>query len=125
MARNVPAWVADHDDQAIPPRVRLRVVERQEGRCAGCSRAFDPKLRPEIDHILALELGGVHGEANLQALCPGCHKPKTAQDVALKAKADRIVKKRLGLENKRSRFDCARTGKWKAKIGAPPERRDR
>ena len=31
MSRAVPEWIADHPDQAIPPRVRLRtLIDRRE-----------------------------------------------------------------------------------------------
>jgi len=34
----------------------------------------------EIDHILAVALGGGHRRPNLQGLCPCCHKVKTVQE---------------------------------------------
>lgn len=38
MTRTVPEWTASHDDQAIPPRVKLRVFDGQTGRRAECAR---------------------------------------------------------------------------------------
>lgn len=85
---------------------------------------FSARIRPEFDHIVALANGGEHREANLRALCLEEHRVKTAADMAVKKKIARVKRKHLGLENKRSRFATARTGKWKAKIGGCAERRD-
>jgi 5-methylcytosine-specific restriction protein A len=34
----------------------------------------------EIDHVLALYLGGTDTFDNLQALCPNCHRQKTRDE---------------------------------------------
>lgn len=78
-------WVAKSDDQAIPPRVKLRVFERAGKRCEECTNLIIGKLRPEYDHKVALINGGAHTEANLQLLCSECHKVKTRVDVAEKS----------------------------------------
>lgn len=78
-------WVAKSDDQAIPPRVKLRVFERAGKRCEECTNLIIGKLRPEYDHKVALINGGAHTEANLQLLCSECHKVKTRADVAEKS----------------------------------------
>lgn len=33
--------------------------------------------KPQVDHIQPLFFGGSNHEANLQALCPNCHREKT------------------------------------------------
>lgn len=110
MTRCVEPWIAKHDDQAIPDRVRSRLFEKHEGRCALCSR----DLRPgqwQADHVIPLILGGLHGEINLQPLCTTpCHKAKSARDVKIKAKVARVQKKHRGLKKPRTirawrRFD--------------------
>lgn len=95
--RAVPEWRGVSPDTAVPARVQLRVIERAAGCCEECGRAFGPALRPEIDHKTALINGGENRENNLQALCPFCHLPKTAEDVAEKAKVARVRAKHLGL----------------------------
>lgn len=97
MSREVPEWVGKTDDTAIPPRVRARVVDRAGGCCEECRAEFTPALRPEIDHRVALILGGENRESNLRALCRHCHRPKTNADVAQKAKEARVRAKHLGL----------------------------
>jgi len=99
--RVVPTWRGKTDDAAIPARVKLRVFERQNGRCA-----VHPweKLRPghfEYDHALALCLGGTHDELNIRAICTDAHKHKTKADVAIKAKIARQRAKHLGIKPKK------------------------
>ena len=124
MTRAVPEWVGATPDTAIPPRVKLRLFAAYGEACAECRRPFRGKdAVPEYDHILALVNGGEHRESNLRPLCRGCHAPKTAADVAVKAKNARVAKKRIGAAPKRSRFATSRTGAWKAKVGGQVERR--
>ena len=98
MTRSVPEWVATHDDQAIPPRVRARVFERCGGRCAVCSRKIGPADAWQADHIVALANGGEHREGNLQVICGWCHKAKTREDVAIKAKGAKVRARHLGIK---------------------------
>lgn len=95
-------WVADHDDQAIPPRVKLRIFERAGKRCETCTNLIIGKLRPEYDHRIALVNGGAHAEANLQLLCSECHKVKTRDDVAEKATMARKKIKAAGIKKRTS-----------------------
>lgn len=98
MTRSVLEWIGPHDDARIPPRVRLRVLDRQDGRCAECARKLGVAgERIEIDHVRALVNGGEHRESNLQALCAPCHGAKTRADVAEKAATNRKRSKALGL----------------------------
>ena len=56
-------------------RVRERVLERDGHRCRSCSRSSWPL---EVDHVQRIASGGsAWDEANLQALCGGCHAAKT------------------------------------------------
>lgn len=97
MARSAALWIGKTDDQAIPPRVRLRVFEAAGGRCQCCGRKLGPGDKWQADHIIALINGGAHSEANLQCLCDWCHKAKTRQDVAEKAKSARIRQRQAGI----------------------------
>lgn len=98
MTRSVPEWVATHDDQAIPPRVRIRLFEAAAGRCAVCSRKIGPADAWQADHIIALTNGGEHREGNLQVICDWCHKAKTREDVAIKAKGAKVRARHLGIK---------------------------
>lgn len=95
-------WVAKNDDQAIPPRVKLRVFAAAGGRCEECTNLIVGKLRPEYDHRVALINGGAHAEHNLQLLCSECHKVKTRADVAEKSTMARKKYKSIGIKKPRT-----------------------
>lgn len=90
MARPVKEWIGDTDEQRAPPRVRLRVFDREGGRCHICRQPIIGK-KWALDHVTALINGGENREANLKPVHIACHAEKTRQDVAEKA---RIAAKR-------------------------------
>lgn len=100
MTRPVPEWHGTRPETALPARVKLRILAQQEDCCAECGRQFSPACPPEFDHERALVNGGQNRESNLRALCEFCHAPKTARDVAEKAKVARVRAKHLGLKEK-------------------------
>lgn len=116
MTRAVPEWIAKHDDQAIPPRVKDRVLEAHGNRCALTGREFRPGDSIDFDHIQALANGGAHRESNLQPVLREAHREKTAEDVGLKAKTARIRKKRFGFTPARHQFPGAKNGRVKFKL---------
>lgn len=97
MPRSPDTWSSDNHDAAIPPRVRVRVFERAGGCCEICGRKLGPADKWQADHIIALINGGAHSEANLRVACDWCHKGKTREDVAEKAKTARVRAKHLGI----------------------------
>ncbi len=101
--RRLPEWIGRTPDTAIPPRVALRVVDDQGGRCAGCCGVFGPTLPQQIDHITALINGGENRQSNLRALCIPCHAMKTTADVALKSTVARKRGKHLGIVTRSKR----------------------
>jgi 5-methylcytosine-specific restriction endonuclease McrA len=96
MPRTTPEWRGKSDDSRIPPRVRLRVFERHEGKCALSGRKILPGDAWDLDHITALINGGAHVESNLQPVLRDAHRKKTARDVAEKAKVARTRAKHIG-----------------------------
>jgi 5-methylcytosine-specific restriction protein A len=100
--RSVPEWVAKHDDQRVPPRVRQRVFDRHNGICGLSNRQITPADKWEVDHIVALVLGGSHRESNLCPVLKEPHKEKTRRDVAVKSKIARVRKKHLGIKPRRT-----------------------
>ena len=97
MTRSVKEWIAKHDDQAIPSRVKLRLFDRAGGCCQICTVKLTAG-RWQADHILALVNGGGHRENNLQAVCVACHADKTSLDVAEKSKTASVKAKHLGIK---------------------------
>lgn len=97
--RAVPEWIATSDDQAIPPRVRLRIFG--SGICKKCTRRLMAG-QWDCDHIVALANGGQHRESNLQPLCiDPCHSDKTKADRKMKARSDKGQKKQAGIKSRR------------------------
>lgn len=117
--REVPAWVGSSDDAKVPPRVRLRIFERYEGRCYLSGRKINAGDKWELEHIVALCNGGAHAESNLAPALAGPHKIKTAADVKEKSKVARVKKKHLGLLKPKRKIDGRKFD------GTPSPARDR
>ncbi|MGN7738353.1 HNH endonuclease, partial [Ensifer sp. 22564] len=101
--RSVPEWVAKHDDQKVPNRVRQRVFDREGGICHLTGEKIDP-VRDEwdLDHKVALILGGEHRETNLFPAKREPHRRKTAVEMKVKSKIARTRKKHLGIAKAKS-----------------------
>ncbi len=99
MSRSVPEWVGKSDDTKVPPRVRARVFDRENGICHLTGAKIDP-IRDawDLDHRIPLILGGEHRESNLFPALRNAHKKKTAAEVAVKSKIARTRKKHLGIK---------------------------
>lgn len=101
--RAVPEWVGKTPDTPVPPRVKLRVFEAYGGRCYLSGRKIMAGEKWQVEHKLCLALGGENRESNLAPALVAPHAEKTRQDVAMKAKADRVRKKHLGIWQSPSR----------------------
>lgn len=121
MSRTVSEWIADHDDQAIPPRVKVRIFERDGGRCRACTVVIRGKVSPQYDHVIALANGGEHRETNLQLLCEPCHAGKTKADVAEKSRVYRKKAAHLGIKLRNGPpMPGSRASNIKRTINGPP-----
>lgn len=98
MTRAVPEWLAKHDDEKVPARVRLRVFERENGMCHITGRKIAPGESWELEHKVALILGGQHRESNLFPALTEPHREKTAAEMQVKAKIANVRKKHLGIK---------------------------
>lgn len=113
--RSTPEWIAKHDDEAIPPRVRLRVFERHGGICHISGRRIAAGEPWDVDHIVALVNGGEHRESNLAPALRDKHRAKTAEDVAEKSRTRRKASMNLGIKSKRQKI------KTRGFAPAPPQ----
>lgn len=95
--RSVEEWIGRTDDAKVPPRVRLRIFKAHDGICHLTGRKIAAGERWELEHVKALILGGEHRESNLAPALADAHKRKTAMEMKVKAKIDRIAKKNLGI----------------------------
>lgn len=120
--RSIPEWIGATPDAKIPPRVRLRIWERHEGRCHITHRKIQAGEAWDCEHIKALCNGGEHRESNLAPALKQPHREKTTRDRKIKAKTDRIRKRHLGIR-KPSSFACSRDKPWKKKISGEVVRR--
>ncbi len=125
MPRKVPEWIGKTVDIAIPPRVRLRVLERDNNSCAVCHTPIHGGVRWETDHIKAIINGGQNRESNLQTLCKVCHIIKSKGDVAMKAYTAQLKSKHLGLKKSRwpAMAGTKRSG-WRKRMDGTVERRE-
>lgn len=101
--RTVDEWIGQSDDEAVPPRVRVRTFDRHHGKCHRCSRRIWPGERWTLEHLKALCNGGDNRESNLTVTCSWCLPDKNAEDVAEKSSVYRIRAKHLGVELKKKR----------------------
>lgn len=113
--RIVPEWIGSSPDASIPPRVRVRIFERHEGRCYITGRKIMPGDQWDCDHIVALCNGGQHRESNLAPALRAAHRVKTAEDVKIKAKTARLKKAHLGIREP-SRMPGSKNSSIKRKI---------
>lgn len=102
-ARSVPEWRGRSPDTPVPPRVRLRVFERERGRCHECKRKINAAAGDgwTLEHLTALINGGENREKNLGVTCENCLPTKNAADVAEKSNIYRKRSKTLGIKQRK------------------------
>jgi HNH endonuclease len=59
--------------------VRMQIAASREWKCYICDCSLPSYF--QIDHKVALCLGGKDEYSNLAAICPGCHPKKTLMEV--------------------------------------------
>jgi 5-methylcytosine-specific restriction protein A len=107
MPRRVEEWIGKDDDEAIPERVKRRVIRAAGDICGNCG----VRVRVgngDVDHKAAVIKGignnsGLNRESNLQYLCKLCHRAKTAEDVNEKATSDRKFSHVYGITKSKGR----------------------
>lgn len=126
MARAVPEWIGKSADTPIPDHVKLRIWDRELGRCYLTGR----KLRAgeyDFEHVIALAnwTGEGHGnrESNIRLAYRPAHRVKTTQDRKAKAKSDSVRKKHVGITKSKNPMPGSRDSKWKRRMDGTTERR--
>lgn len=74
----VKGYLRYPDRRKVPDRIKKEVAARAHWRCERCQTTVNANY--EIDHIIPLYHAGDNESANLQLLCPDCHRTKTAED---------------------------------------------
>lgn len=117
-ARSLPEWAGATPDTAVPPRVRLRVFERCDGKCHRCTKKIAAGERWTLEHLKALILGGENREKNLGVTCDWCLPEKNAEDLAQKSKEYEVRAKHNGVRSKQARpMPGSRASGWKHRLG--------
>lgn len=103
MARELPEWIGRTHDSKVPPRVRMRIFDRENGICHLTGAKIDPvRDQWDLDHKISLILGGEHRESNLFPALRDPHRKKTAVEVGIKSKIAKVRKKHLGIKKPKS-----------------------
>ena len=123
MARSLPEWIGSGPDAAIPPRVRLRIFDRYDGRCQCCGREILAGEKWDCEDEIAIINGGERRESNLRPFLHEHHKAKTRADVAIKSKTYRTRARHLGIKRKRSSFPTNKDGPFRKKLTGEVVRR--
>ena len=121
--RTVTEWVGRNDDADPPTSCKLRIIDKQEGRCKTCGVSFDVKAKAQFDHITPLWLSGENREANLQALCQPCHGKKTATEATVRGKVNRLRSAKVEPKKKGRPMMGSKASGWKRKMDGTLERR--
>ena len=105
--RKTKEWIGKHPDSKVPPRVRLRIWEREHGICHLSGRKILSGEPWDLDHKIALANGGAHRESNLFPALRDKHKEKTRADVAEKSKVATVAKKHIGASRPAGKLQSA------------------
>lgn len=93
----------------ISKRDRVKIFDAADGICHLCGVKIQIGEEWDVEHPLALSLGGSDHIDDLRPAHVACHKTKTADDHRMRAKADRQRAKHLGVRKRRTigyrRFD--------------------
>jgi 5-methylcytosine-specific restriction endonuclease McrA len=107
----------------LTAKQRAEIFRDNEGRCHICTRKIAPGESWDAEHPLARGLGGSDKPKDLRPAHVDCHKPKTREDRRIMAKADRSLKRYIGVKRTRNPLPGSRTSGLKKKMDGTVERR--
>lgn len=111
--------------RSLPGKERIRLFTLHGGICHLCGCKINGVGdRWEIEHVLALELGGADDDANRKPVHYDCHKPKTADDLGKIAKANRQKIRHLGAYRSKRPVPGSKASPWKKKLDGTAVRRE-
>ena len=77
--QQVQSRKGNNHKRAVSGMRKKYVASNQDWKCGHCHKQLDHTY--EIDHKLRLDEGGTNDVNNLIALCPSCHRYKTAEEL--------------------------------------------
>lgn len=110
----------------ISAKERLAIFASAGGCCHWCRLKIDAgRERWDVDHVVALGLGGEDGGENLQPIHEACHRTKTGGgDAPAIAKAKRQEQRTTGVKRQpQATIPGSRATRWKRKIDGTVVRR--
>lgn len=88
----------------ISARERMQIFTDAGGTCHLCGQKIDGTHdRWDVEHVIALEMGGDDHGDNLKPAHQSCHRAKTAEDVGQIAKAKRMQQRSAGIKRQPKR----------------------
>lgn len=102
--------------KSISTKERARLFELHGGLCHICGGKIQPGQAWEIEHVLAFALSGDDSDENRKPAHTKCHKPKTARDKGLIAKARRRHEKHMGFHRSRQPFPGGKGDRLKRRM---------
>ena len=124
MSRSVAEWIGKTDDSKIPASVRLRIFRNAGGVCHITGVVIKSGQQWDAEHVVPLSMGGSHRESNLRPALKAAHKEKTSQEAEVRAKADAVAKKHLGIEPPKAKIQSAGFAKSQAKESRKSARKE-
>ncbi len=101
----------------LTPHRRLQVWEKTGGTCVLCDERIDgPRERWIVEHIRALELGGVDDLSNMGPAHEACALAKTQDDHRRTARAKRQKIRHIGAEASKRPLPFGKASPWKRTI---------
>jgi 5-methylcytosine-specific restriction protein A len=100
--RAVPEWIGATPDSEIPTRVKLRIWEREGGRCYLTGRKILVGDAFDYEHVKRIRDGGENRESNIKLALRDKHREKTGQENSDGAKPDRARVKHLGIGERKA-----------------------
>lgn len=112
----------------LTPRQRLSVWEREKGICCICHAPIDGvREKWIVEHVIALELGGLDDESNMAPAHKACAAAKTGGkdgDHARAAKAKRAKRRHIGISESKNPLPGGKRSRWKKKMDGSVVPRD-
>ena len=103
---------------------RAEIFRDAGGFCHICERRIATGEPWEVEHVKPLGLNGSDKQADMRPAHVDCHKGKTRHDVGVMRKADRQMKKHIGLKRRTGApVPGSKASKWKKKMDGTVERR--